>query len=56
MRVGVKVFSDGKVYSHCVDNEGVRVSRKELGEDLALYQNVFMFFDAQYSFETSRKN
>lgn len=49
---GLKVFSDGKVYSHCVDNEGVRVSRKELGEDLPLYQNVDLcFFDAQYSFE-----
>lgn len=49
---GVKAFADGKVYSHCVDNEGVRVSRKELGEDLPLYQNVDLcFFDAQYSFE-----
>jgi phosphoribosyl 1,2-cyclic phosphodiesterase len=49
---GLKVFADGKVYSHCVDNEGIRVSRKELGEDLPLYENVdACFFDAQYSFE-----
>lgn len=48
---GVKVESQGKSYSHCVDTEGTRVSRDELGEDLPLYQNSdMMYFDAQYTF------
>lgn len=48
---GYKVESGGKVYAHCVDTEGTRVTRDELGEDLPLYQNVdLMYFDAQYSF------
>lgn len=48
---GLKVEHSGKVYSHCVDTEGTRTSREELGIDLPLYQNVdLMYFDAQYTF------
>lgn len=48
---GLKVESGGKVYSHCVDTEGTRVTREDLGEDLPLYQGVdLMYFDAQYTF------
>lgn len=47
---GYRIEHDGKVYAHCVDTEGTRVSREELGADLALYQNVdLMYYDAQYS-------
>lgn len=47
---GLKVESGGKVYSHCVDTEGTRVTREELGLDLPLYQGVdLMYFDAQYT-------
>ncbi|MEN0060302.1 MAG: MBL fold metallo-hydrolase, partial [Bdellovibrio sp.] len=47
---GLKVESEGKVYSHCVDTEGTRVSREEMGLDLPLYQGVdLMYFDAQYT-------
>lgn len=47
---GFKVEAGGKTYSHCVDTEGTRVTREELGEDLPLYQNVdLMYFDAQYT-------
>lgn len=48
---GLKVEAGGKCYSHCVDTEGTRVSREELGPDLKLYENVdLMYFDAQYTF------
>lgn len=41
----------GKVYAHAVDSECTRLSRSELGEDVALYQNAdLLLFDAQYSF------
>ena len=47
---GLKVEAGGKSYAHCVDTEGTRVSREELGEDLPLYQNIdLMYFDAQYT-------
>lgn len=47
---GLKVQVGDKVYAHCVDTEGTRVSREELREDLPLYQNVdLMYFDAQYA-------
>jgi phosphoribosyl 1,2-cyclic phosphodiesterase len=47
---GYKFECGGKVFSHCVDTECVRVSREELGPDLPLYQNVdLMIFDAQYT-------
>jgi phosphoribosyl 1,2-cyclic phosphodiesterase len=46
---GFKIEKNGHVFSHCVDTECTRVSQKELGEDLPLYQGVdTMFFDAQY--------
>ena len=45
---GYKIEAGGKVYSHCVDTEGTRVTREELGPDLPLYQGVdLMYFDAQ---------
>ncbi len=48
---GYRIESGGKVYSHCVDTEGTRVTQEELAEDLPLYQNVdLMYFDAQYTF------
>lgn len=47
---GFKVEQGGFSYSHCVDTECTRATQEELGEDLALYQNVdLMLFDAQYS-------
>lgn len=47
---GYKLASGGKTVSYCVDNEIQRVSRKELGEDLPLYQDVdLMIVDAQYT-------
>jgi phosphoribosyl 1,2-cyclic phosphodiesterase len=49
---GAKISHDGKNYAHVVDNEAKRVSVKDLGEDLPLYQNIdLMYFDAQYGFD-----
>lgn len=48
---GYRCESGGKSYSHCVDTEGIRVSRKDLDLDLALYTNAdLLVYDAQYSF------
>ncbi len=48
---GYRIEAGGKVYAHCVDTEGTRLTREEMGEDLPLYQNVdLMCFDAQYTF------
>jgi len=53
---GYRMEHNGSVYSHCVDTECKRVSRKELGPDLPLYQDVdLMVFDAQYSFLEAAK-
>lgn len=54
---GYKIEHGGKVYSHCVDTECTRTSRKALGQDLPLYQGVdLMLFDAQYTLvETMEK-
>ncbi|MES2965514.1 MAG: MBL fold metallo-hydrolase [Bdellovibrionota bacterium] len=47
---GYRVELGGRAYAHCVDTEGTRVSRQDLGEDLGLYQKAdLMFFDAQYT-------
>ncbi len=47
---GLKIESGGKAYAHCVDTEGTRITREEMGPDLPLYQNVdLMYFDAQYT-------
>lgn len=47
---GFKVQSGGKTYAHCVDTEGTRFTREDLGPDLPLYQGVdLMYFDAQYT-------
>lgn len=49
---GARISHGGKAYAHVVDNEGKRVSRDDLGEDLPLYQNIdLMYFDAQYGFD-----
>lgn len=48
---GYRCESGGKVFSHCVDTEGTRVSRKDLGQDLPLYEDVdLLIYDAQYTF------
>lgn len=47
---GLRVESQGKTYAHCVDTEGTRITREELGPDLPLYQGIdLMYFDAQYT-------
>lgn len=47
---GFKIQKGEIGYAHCVDTEGTRVSREEMGLDLPLYQNVeVMYFDAQYT-------
>jgi phosphoribosyl 1,2-cyclic phosphodiesterase len=47
---GYRMVNDGKVYSHCVDTEGTRISAQAMGADLPLYQGVdLMYFDAQYT-------
>lgn len=47
---GFKVEKDNLGYAHCVDTEGTRISREDLGLDLPLYQNIdLMYFDAQYT-------
>ncbi len=47
---GYKFESNGKVFSHCVDSEIKRITRKALGPDLPLYQGVdLMVMDAQYT-------
>ena len=49
---GAKIVHQGRSYAHVVDNEGKRVSREDLGDDLPLYQNIdLMYFDAQYGFD-----
>lgn len=47
---GFRMKYQDRVYAHCVDTECIRVSRKDLGEDLPLYNGAhLMVFDAQYS-------
>jgi phosphoribosyl 1,2-cyclic phosphodiesterase len=47
---GYRIQAGNKVYAHCVDTEGTRVTREALGADLPLYQGVdLMYFDAQYT-------
>ena len=47
---GFRIERDGKVYAHCVDSEATRVTREDLGLDVALYENAdLMLFDAQYT-------
>jgi phosphoribosyl 1,2-cyclic phosphodiesterase len=49
---GFKFIHRKKVFSYCVDTECHRITRKELGPDLPLYQGVdLLLFDAQYSYE-----
>jgi phosphoribosyl 1,2-cyclic phosphodiesterase len=54
---GARITHNGKSYAHVVDNEGKRISRIDMGDDLPLYQNIdLMYFDAQYSFNDLLKN
>ncbi|MDX2239968.1 MAG: MBL fold metallo-hydrolase [Leptolyngbyaceae cyanobacterium bins.302] len=47
---GYRIESGTKVLAYCVDNEIQRVTRKDLGVDLPLYQDVdLMILDAQYT-------
>ena len=47
---GYRISNGKSVFSHCVDTECTRVSRRAMGEDLPLYQGVdLMTFDAQYT-------
>lgn len=54
---GLRVESSGKVYSHCSDTEGVRLTREQLGPDLALYQNAdLLYYDAQQNLKETSEN
>lgn len=47
---GFRVENGGKSYAHCVDTEGTRITREDLGPDLKLYEKAdLMYFDAQYT-------
>lgn len=47
---GYKITDGQRVLSYCVDTECTRASRKDLKDDLPLYQRVnTMIFDAQYT-------
>lgn len=47
---GFAIEKLGKKIAHCVDTEGVRISREDLAKDLPLYQSAdLMIFDAQYT-------
>lgn len=49
---GYRIHNGHKVYSHCVDTECARVSRKDLANDLPLYTDVdLMCFDGQYTLQ-----
>lgn len=53
---GFKIEKEGKAFSYCVDNEALRTTAEELGEDLPIYQNVdLLVFDAQYSFKEAEE-
>ena len=55
---GFRIEKNGKVYSHAVDHESVRITPEQLGPDAELFQNTdLLFFDAQYTeAEMSGKN
>lgn len=47
---GYRIEAADKVLAYCVDNEIQRVSQRDLGADLPLYQDVdLMIMDAQYT-------
>lgn len=49
---GFKIQADNQCYAHAIDNEALRVTKSELGQDSGLYENAdLVFFDAQYSNE-----
>lgn len=46
---GFRIEHGGKVYAHAVDNEAIRTTKAQLGEDAGLFEKAnLMFFDAQY--------
>lgn len=46
---GFRIEQSGKVYAHAVDNEAIRTTKAQLGEDGGLFEKAnLMFFDAQY--------
>jgi phosphoribosyl 1,2-cyclic phosphodiesterase len=48
---GARIEAGGKALAWSVDTECTRITREEMGEDLALYSGAdAMVFDAQYSF------
>jgi len=47
---GFRIERNGKVYSHAVDHESVRITPTELGQDAGIFPNAdLLFFDAQYT-------
>lgn len=47
---GFRIEKNGKVYSHAVDHESVRITPDELGKDVEIFKNAdLLFFDAQYT-------
>jgi phosphoribosyl 1,2-cyclic phosphodiesterase len=47
---GLRVKSEGKIYSHCSDTKASRYTREQMGQDLPLYQNAdLMYFDSQFN-------
>lgn len=47
---GFRFEKNGTAFGYSVDNEGTRISRKDLGEDLKLYQDIdLLVYDAQYT-------
>lgn len=49
-RVEAETTQGVRSYAHCVDSEGTRVSRVDLGEDVGLYRGADLcLFDAQYT-------
>jgi phosphoribosyl 1,2-cyclic phosphodiesterase len=47
---GYRIEKNGRAYAHCVDTEATRISRRELGADVGLYENAkLMVFDGQYT-------
>jgi phosphoribosyl 1,2-cyclic phosphodiesterase len=46
---GFRVEKNNRVYAHAVDNEGIRLTREQLGLDAGLFEKAnLVYFDAQY--------
>lgn len=49
---GFRIEKNNKVYAHAVDNEAIRITAADLGQDAGLYRNAdLVYFDAQYDEE-----